>query len=39
MVETWKIWYQGQREIRRELLFTTTYKAYQETIEYNPYGG
>ena len=39
VVETWKIWYQGQREIRRELLFTTTYKAYQETIEYNPYGG
>ncbi len=39
VVETWKIWYQGQREIRRELLFTTTYKAYQETVEYNPYGG
>ena len=36
VVETWKIWYQGDREIRRELLFTSTYKAYQETIEYNP---
>ena len=36
VVETWKIWYQGEREIRRELLFTSTYKAYQETIEYNP---
>ena len=37
VVETWKIWYQGERETRRELLFTSTYKAYQETIEYNPY--
>ena len=36
VVETWKIWYQGNRETRRELLFKTTYKAYQETIEYNP---
>ncbi|MBQ8072169.1 MAG: VanW family protein [Clostridia bacterium] len=36
VVETWKVWYQGEKEIRRELLFTTTYKAYQETIEYNP---
>ncbi len=36
VVETWKIWYRGNREERRELLFTTTYKAYQETVEYNP---
>lgn len=36
IVETWKVWTQGGREIKRELLFTTTYKAYQETIEYNP---
>jgi len=35
-VNTWKVWYQGNREIRREILFKTTYKAYQETIEYNP---
>ena len=35
-VNTWKIWYQGNRETKRELFFTTTYKAYQETIEYNP---
>ncbi len=35
-VQTWKIWYQGDREIKRESLFKTTYKAYQETIEYNP---
>ena len=36
VVETWKVWYQGNRETKRELLFKTTYKAYQETIEYNP---
>ena len=35
-VKTWKIWYQGNREIKREVLFVTTYKAYQETVEYNP---
>ena len=37
MVETWKIWKQNGSEVKRELLFTTTYKPYQETIEYNPY--
>ena len=36
VVDTWKVWYQGEREIKREKLFTSTYKAYQETIEYNP---
>ena len=36
VVETWKVWYQGNREVKREKLFTSTYKAYQETIEYNP---
>ena len=35
-VNTWKVWYQGNRETRREILFKTTYKAYQETVEYNP---
>ena len=35
-VDTWKVWYQGNREIKREILFKTTYKAYQETMEYNP---
>lgn len=35
-VNTWKVWYQGNREIKREILFKTTYKAYQETVEYNP---
>ena len=36
VVETWKVWLQGDREVRRELLFKTTYKAYQEKVEYNP---
>ena len=36
VVETWKVWKQGNREIKRELLFKSTYKAYQETVEYNP---
>ena len=36
VVETWKVWYRGNVEEKRELLFTTTYKAYQETVEYNP---
>ena len=35
-VTTWKVWYQGNRETRREVLFKTIYKAYQETVEYNP---
>ena len=26
-VQTWKVWYQGDREIKREVLFKTTYKA------------
>ena len=37
VVETWKIRKQGGSEISRELLCTSTYRAYQETIEYNPY--
>ena len=36
VVDTWKVWYQAGKEIKREKLFTSTYKAYQETIEYNP---
>ena len=35
-VDTYKVWYQAGKEIKRELLFHTTYKAYQETVEYNP---
>jgi len=36
VVETWKVWYQAGKEVKRELLFESTYKAYQTTIEYNP---
>ena len=32
---TWKVRYQGDRVVDREVLFKTTYKAYQETVEYN----
>ena len=35
-VTTWKVRYQGNREVSREVLFKTTYQAYQETVEYNP---
>ncbi len=35
VVETYQVWYQNNKEIRRELLCTSTYKAYQETVEYN----
>ena len=37
VVETWKVWLKNGKETSRELLFTSTYKAYKETIEYNPY--
>ena len=36
VVQTWKVRYQGDKEVGREILFTTTYKAYQEKVEYNP---
>lgn len=35
VVETYQIWYQNGVEIDRKLLCTSTYKAYQETVEYN----
>ncbi len=34
-VETWQIWYHDGIEIDRRLLCKSTYKAYQETVEYN----
>ncbi len=34
-VETYQVWYQNGEEIRRNLLCTSTYKAYQQTVEYN----
>ena len=36
IVETWKVWLLGETKVKEELIFTTTYRAYQETIEYNP---
>lgn len=33
--ETYQVWYQKGQEIKRELLCTSTYKAYQETVEWN----
>lgn len=35
VVETDKVWYQNGKEIKRELLHTSTYRAYQQVIEYN----
>lgn len=35
VVETYQVWYQNGQETKRSLLHTSTYKAYQRTIEYN----
>ncbi len=35
VVETYKVWYRNGEEFKRELLHTSTYRAYQRTIEYN----
>ncbi len=35
VVETYKVWYLNGVETKRELQYTTTYKAYQRTVEYN----
>lgn len=35
VVETYQVWYQNGQEYKRELLCTSNYKAYQETVEYN----
>ena len=35
VVETYKVWYKNGKEFKRETLFKTTYRAYQETVEYN----
>lgn len=34
-VDTYKIWYQNGQEFKREKLFKSTYRTYQETVEYN----
>ena len=35
VVDTYKIWYQNGVETKRELLCTSNYRMYQNTIEYN----
>ncbi len=35
VVETYQVWYKDGQEIKRELLHTSTYKAYQQVVEYN----
>ena len=35
VVETYKVWYQDGKETKRELMHTSTYKAYQQVVEYN----
>lgn len=35
VVETYKVWYQNGQEVKRELLHTSTYNAYQQVVEYN----
>ncbi|MBE0600270.1 MAG: G5 domain-containing protein, partial [Firmicutes bacterium] len=35
VVETYKVWYQNGVEFKREFLHTSTYRAYQKTMEYN----
>ncbi len=35
VVETYKVWYKDGVETKRELLHKSTYKAYQQVIEYN----
>jgi len=34
-VETYKVWYQNGKEVKRELLHTSDYRMYQKTIEHN----
>ena len=35
VVETYQLWYRGKELIDRKFLCKSTYKAYQETVEYN----
>ncbi len=35
VVETYQVWYKNGQEVDRTLLCTSTYKAYQKTVEYN----
>ena len=35
VVDTYRVWRQNGEEIKREKMHTSTYRAYQQTIEYN----
>lgn len=35
VVETYKVWYKDGKETSRELMHTSTYKTYQQVVEYN----
>ena len=35
VVDTYKVWYRNGEEFKREYFYTSTYRAYQKTIEYN----
>ncbi len=35
VVETYQVWYQNGQETKRELLHKSTYKSYQQVVEYN----
>lgn len=35
VVETYKVWYKNGQEFKRELMHKSTYKAYQQVVEYN----
>lgn len=35
VVDTYKVWYRDGKEIKREKLFTSNYRAFQRTVEWN----
>lgn len=35
VVETYKVWYKDGKETSRELMHTSTYKTYQQVVQYN----
>lgn len=35
VVDTYKVWYKNGQEFKREKMYTSNYKAYQRTVEYN----
>jgi vancomycin resistance protein YoaR len=35
VVDTYKVWYRNGQEFKREKMFTSNYRAFQKTVEYN----